>query len=154
MMTKSKCLHHVSNGCLHHVSNWNPPLSHFQSPPEVRSGPEGPKQAQQVQADSQTTWRPPRPNFRTTANNTCPDDVMFSRVSYTCLKTYSVLNHLLLHLSPPSQKPYTSCPHYSPVVSIETPQNLTPHLPLKVTLFQNHKIFVILLNTEQEMQKT
>lgn len=75
-------------------------------PPEVRRGPEGLKQVRQVRADSQKTSRPPRPDFgRTTANNTCPDDVRLSEVSHTRLKTYSVLNLLLLHLSVPSVKP-------------------------------------------------
>lgn len=71
-----------------------------------RCGPEGLKQVRQVQADSQKTSRLPRPNFRrTTANNTCPDDVRLSEVSHTRLKTYSLLNLLLLHLSVPSLKP-------------------------------------------------
>lgn len=91
-----------------------------QLPPGVRSGPEGPKQVRQVQADSQKTSLRPRPNFRTTANNTCPDDVMLSRVSHTPLKSNSLLNLPLLHLLPPSLKPYTSCSHYSPLVSISS----------------------------------
>lgn len=89
------------------------------SPHEVRSGPEGPKQVPQVQADSQTTSRPHNPKLQ---------DNSKQHLMISCSHWYPILAwryiHLLtcflLHLSLHSLKPCTSCSHYSPLVSINS----------------------------------
>lgn len=112
---------------IHHVSNANAPPSHLRWEVVLRVQ----NRSNRFRLRVEQPEGPPRPNYRTTtANNTCPDDVMLSRVSHTRLKTYSVLK-------PPSSSPLAALPEsirfLFPLCTTSEHRLPQTHLKMKLT---------------------